>query len=803
MDGINLNTTDQDSRRAVITGMGVCSPLGMDIDSFGAAVLDGRDAIDRITTFDADSFESQLAGAFHDETGLDVSDRDKGWMDRCALYTLHALKEALRRAAFDPASMPPQRVSVALGTSHSGLVRTEDVAKAVVGKDLETCDPRHVLATLISHVSATVCHATGARGERVTISSACASSNSALGVAADLIRDGRADVVISGGADTVSLCVMAGFNSLRAHSPEKNAPFSTPIGLNVGEGAGVVVVESLAHARRRGATPIAEVLGYGLSGDAHHITAPDDTGDGAERCMREALWQANMAPSMIDYISAHGTGTEANDGAEAKACLRVFGSDVPLSSSKSFLGHTLGASGILEILVTLLCAERDLIAPTLNFRGPRPGCPELDFVPNVAREGTVKNFICNNYGFGGNNSSIVLSREVGKYDVRPVERHEVAISGVGVVSALGHDADTVFDALLEGRSALQLSNEHQAWVGLAPKLAFTDPDFKLFRRSSPMIKFAIHSTSEAIGADRDLIRGNGQAGLILGINNSAQKSTEKYLESVFVDHPSLASAHHFPMTTMNAAGGQTSIVFKIKGYTTTVCGGYSGIHYSHDLLSQGRQDIMLTGGSDEATPTLTEVLKHVNLASTERAAVFGSDTFGVNFGEAGASLKLERVEHAVSREARILARILGTAQGQDAGLNLCRPDGRGLADVVRTALERAQTDPTDIAAVVALGVGSRHTVLAEQRAVAAVFGDDRPPVTALTGAAGYAPSALPALTLGMAAQALARGVLFGCVGAADDVPGVLREPMPLGADARLLVIGTDATGVHSATVLGR
>ncbi|WP_366655903.1 beta-ketoacyl-[acyl-carrier-protein] synthase family protein [Fodinicurvata sp. EGI_FJ10296] len=803
MDAISLNTTEQDSRRPVITGMGVCSPLGNDLDSFGAAVLDGRDAIDRITTFDADKFESQLAGAFQDDTGLNVSERDKSWMDRCAWYTLHALKEALQRADFDPDAMAPERISVALGTSHSGLVRTEDVAQAIVDKRLEDSDPRHALATLISHVSAVVCHATGARGERVTISSACASSNNALGVAADLIRDGRADVVISGGADTVSLCVMAGFNSLRAHSPEKNAPFSTPVGLNVGEGAGVVVVESLAHAQRRGATPVAEILGYGLSGDAHHITAPDDTGDGAERCMREALWQANMAPSMIDYISAHGTGTEANDAAEAKACLRVFGSDVPVSSSKSFLGHTLGASGILEILVTLLCAERNLIAPTMNFRGPRPGCPELDFVPNVAREGAVRTFICNNYGFGGNNSSVVLTRDVAKYEVRPIESHDVAITGVGVVSALGHDADTVFNALLEGRSALQLSNEHEAWVGLTPKLAFTDPDFKLFRRSSPMIKFAIHSTAEAIGGDRDLIRGNSQAGLILGINNSAQKSTEKYLESVFVDDPSLASAHHFPMTTMNAAGGQTSIIFKVKGYTTTVCGGFSGIHYSHDLLAQGRQDIMLTGGSDEATPTLTEVLKHVNLATAEKASVFGTDGFGVNFGEAGASLKLERVEHAAGRGARILARILGTAQGQDAGLNLCRPDGRGLADVIRTALGRSRAEASDIEAIVAFGVGSRHTVMAEGRAVAAVFGEQAPPITALTGAAGYAPSALPALTLGMAAQAVSRGVMFGCVGAAADVPGILREPVALSAGARVLVIGTDPTGVHSATVLAR
>src|SRR5690606_7468000 len=252
------------------------------------------------------------------------------------------LREAKAHSGIDWKHYAPERIAVVLGTSNSGIERLEEIARAEAIADV---DQRKLAATSIAHVTNVVAALVKAKGPRVTFSSACASSTAAVGHAMDLIRDDRADVVVVVGADDVSHGIMAGFNSLGALSSTCTAPFSEPIGITLGEGAGVFIVENATLVAERGASAIAEITGYALSGDAYHATSPDREGRGIEAAVRMALADARLDATEIDFISAHGTGTEANDAAESRAMERLFGRSIPINSSKSFLGHTLGASG--------------------------------------------------------------------------------------------------------------------------------------------------------------------------------------------------------------------------------------------------------------------------------------------------------------------------------------------------------------------------------------------------------------------------------------------------------------------------
>src|SRR5690606_27927332 len=366
------------STRAVITGMGVRVPMAACVDELKAGILAGRKSMIEVDRFDASRFKGRNASVFPAACPDPAPAVLRPWAERTAGYALAALAEAKAQSGIDWKHHAPERIAVVLGTSNSGIERLEEIAKA---QSIADVDPRKLAATSIAHVTNVVATRVAARGPRVTFSSACASSTAAVGHAMDLIRDGRADMVVVVGADDVSHGIMAGFNSLGALSSTCTAPFSQPIGITLGEGAGVFIIENSELAARRGARAIAEVTGYALSGDAYHATSPDREGRGIEAAVRMALADARLDPHDIDFVSAHGTDTEANDAAESQAMERLFGRSVPVSSSKSFLGHTLGASGIIEMIATLEVAREGMIPPTLNFGGLRPGCADLDYVP--------------------------------------------------------------------------------------------------------------------------------------------------------------------------------------------------------------------------------------------------------------------------------------------------------------------------------------------------------------------------------------------------------------------------------------
>lgn len=393
-----------------ITGVGVVSALGNDFDTFAQRLRRGEDAARPIEAFDTSAVRGRLgceARAF--DPSAHFSARELRRMDRGSCMLMVAAREAMVRAAVVRHACDPQRCAVSLGSTLGGMIN----ATAYYGH-LRTTGKGYASRLTdypLYAAGSRVCAEYGFLGPNLVFSTACSSANLAIGVGADLIRLGEADLVLAGGFDTMAKMTVAGFNILRNVSPERCRPFDkNRQGIVLGEGAGVLVLESRSHASRRGVRPLARFLGYGMSSDASHMTAPDVTGKGPARAIEAALCDAGLAADAIDYINAHGTGTVHNDAAEAKAIRRVLGEAadrVAVSSTKSMHGHTLGAAGAIEAIAVIAGMRGGFLPPTVNHQEPDPKC-DLDFVPNVARVRPIGVALSNNFGFGGNNCSILL-----------------------------------------------------------------------------------------------------------------------------------------------------------------------------------------------------------------------------------------------------------------------------------------------------------------------------------------------------------------------------------------------------------
>ena len=619
----------------------------------------------------------------------------------------------------------------------------------------ERIRPRIVAATLVSHCTSIIKRMSRAQGRVVTVSSACASSNSAVGIGADLIRRGELDLVVAGGSDTVSLSVMAGFNALRVISRDKTAPFSNPSGLNLGEGAGIVVLKRGDLEMPGWGPPLAGVLGYGLSGDAWHATAPDPEGIGCEQAMIAALEDSGLAAADIDYVNAHGTGTEANDAAESRSLRRLFGDTTPISSIKSFLGHTLGASGVLELIASLLLAGDGVVPHGLRMDAVREGCAPLDYVRNVPRKGRSDVIMVNNFGFGGNNSSLIVRADRGRVSrpPRPGRRDAVVVTGTGIMSAAGAGVARFRAALEAGHTLARKEPESGIDAAYCPGLRFTHPDLRRFARGAPATRYAVAALGEALGGNRAVYDHDPRSGLIAGVVFAAQKPTEKYMESVFAD-PALANAHYFPMTTMNATGSACSLAFGITGYTATLCGAAAGLAYAADLVRNGRQDRVALVSADELSPRLLKIYRSAGVvrgAADRRCGRAGA------LGEFAAALALERASAARDRDLRPVACLTGWAHFQDpVDLSVAR-DGGGLRRAIVAAQRMAGITSAQVGLVSLLDRGVAPTRRACRHALKAVFGDEPPPIVRPDEVFGFAPSGGAVMTVATALAGLERG----------------------------------------------
>lgn len=408
-------------RRVVVTGMGVISPLGNDIETYWNNLVAGVSGVGPITRFDASGFSTRIAAEVKDFDPTDYMDRrDARRMDRFAQFAVAASRRALEDAGIDVASYGPERIGVWIGSGIGGLEVLEETALTLIEKGPGRITPFFVPMMIPDMASGQVSIQVGAKGPNSCTVTACASATNALGDAFRVVQSGQADAMIAGGSEAaITRLGVGGFCALRAMSTRNDEPTraSRPFdvdrdGFVLGEGAGILVLEALDSALARGAYIYGEVVGYGLTGDAHHMTAPAPEGEGAARAMAAALADAGMAPEEIDYINAHGTSTPYNDVAETTAIHRVFGEHarrLAISSTKSMTGHLLGAAGGVEAIAALLTMDRGVIPPTINLDNPDEQC-DLDYVPNVARKATVRACLSNSFGFGGHNAVLVFRR---------------------------------------------------------------------------------------------------------------------------------------------------------------------------------------------------------------------------------------------------------------------------------------------------------------------------------------------------------------------------------------------------------
>jgi len=411
------------SRRVVITGLGLISPVGNTVDSGWDAVCNGRSGIGPITAFDVSELGTRIAGEIRNFEVTDyISGKEARRYDRFMHYGLAAAQEAMTEAglAADDHGVNPERVGFAIGAGIGGISSIEENMLIYRDKGPRRVSPFYIPGSIANMVGGVLSINYGFKGPNISVVSACTTSTHNIGIAARLIKYGDAEVMVAGGTEFATTpTALAGFISAKAMSVRNDEPTAASRpwdrdrdGFVLANGAGMVVVEELQHARRRGATIYAEITGFGMSGDAYHMTAPPEDGEGAARCMQIALRDAGIALDAVQYINAHGTSTPLGDRAESDAIKTVFGDHayrLAVSSTKSMTGHLLGAAGSTEAIFTVLAMRDGIAPPTINLDNPGEGC-DLDYVPNAAREMQIDVALSNSFGFGGTNGTLVFSK---------------------------------------------------------------------------------------------------------------------------------------------------------------------------------------------------------------------------------------------------------------------------------------------------------------------------------------------------------------------------------------------------------
>lgn len=408
-------------KRVVVTGVGAITPIGKNCNDFWDGIKEGRNGVDTITSFDVTDFKCKIAAEIKDFDAAEYIDKkDARKMDRYTQFGFIAAREAFENSGLDMEKEDPWRIGVITGSGVGGIETLETQHETLMTKGPGRVSPFFVPMMISNMAAAQIAIHLGAKGANENVVAACASGTNAIGNAFNIIKHGECDAIIAGGAEaTITPLAFAGFCSMKAMSQNNDNPklASRPFDLErdgfvMGEGAGFLVLEELEHAKKRGANIICELVGYGITNDAYHITSPAPGGEGGAKAMEFALNSAGITPDKIDYINAHGTSTKYNDSFETQAIKKVFGEHskkLMVSSTKSMTGHLLGAAGGIEAIICALALKEGFVPATINYNTPDPEC-DLDIVPNVGRKADIEYAMSNSLGFGGHNSAVILKK---------------------------------------------------------------------------------------------------------------------------------------------------------------------------------------------------------------------------------------------------------------------------------------------------------------------------------------------------------------------------------------------------------
>ncbi|TXS01808.1 3-ketoacyl-ACP synthase [Streptomyces sp. col6] len=703
--GTSPDSGARSRRTVVVCGVGAVTAHGDDVTALWEGVKAGRSAIAPVRGMPMEGYGTEIGGEVSDPRtpAYDYLASFGGHEPEPAVdFALVAAQEAMRQAGLG--DVPGARWGVAFGSCNGGLRSAEKLARRTDGdEEGHPDDGRHYLLVSPQAIAEALSSAFGLLGPSVSVNTACASGAHAIAHATEAIGAGRVDAMLVGGSDAFTETAFAGFTSLQSLSTKPAAPYSKDRdGLSLGEGAGMLVLAEESVARAAGAPILAEVLGYGLSADGYHATAPHPKGEGAARAIRSALEAAGITPEDVGYINGHGTGTAKNDTAESNAVRAALGEaaeSTALSSSKSMVGHLLGAAGAVEAIVTVQALVDQIAPPTANFTELDPKCG-LDAVPDPGRAHAMDVALSNNFAFAGANACVAFGRPGSSFtpaDAPPPEK--VVVTGFAAITSAGDGADAVWEAWREGRA---LGTEED---GLRVARADYDPQKYISardrRRMDPLGQLAVASCRGAL--EHAGLTADDRVGVVLGTGLGPMRSIEEFLLPVLAGCPAHGSPAVFPNTVFNAAAGQVAMNVGAKGPTSTVTTGHaagaSALTVAHDLLLQHRADAVLCPAVEDLSPGVLEAYRQLPL--------FDSPDY--TLAEAGIALVLERESTARARGARILAEFAGHGTASDArGIGRWDPQGGGVERAMRQALDQAGVEPAELTGIWANAAGLKR-----------------------------------------------------------------------------------------------
>lgn len=705
--------------QAAITGLGLVSPIGCTPEQVTEALRTGRHGLAPVPRFAGLGFRARLFGEVRT---LSLSDwlgqaEMEEYEDLYLLYAIAAARQALHHAGLAEVGQKVRRdIGLVLGTCNGGLCSAEAEYAWKHGRSSRPFDAQMHLQAQVYGFGKALASALKLGGEAWVVTTACSSTTVALGLAQMLINRGYYRTVLVGGADTLCLANISGFDALKATAGGQMAPFSMEYGMNVGEGACFWVVEEMEKALLRQARCLGRLAGHATTSDAYHPTTPDPRGQGVCRTLSNALADSGLTLVDIGCINGHGSGTEANDRAESKGAAKFIGDHaIPLVSTKSFFGHCMGVTGILEASCQLLAMNANFIPPTLNFSQPRPGCT-LDYVPNTARSKKYPAFISANYAFGGNNAAVVITRPDTPLAHRQALNERVVITGLGVVTAAGLGLPRLMESLRGGKNCLTpitrfpLTGAQERWLGQVPEFKSAEVDRRLdFTNLNNISRYAVAAGKLALDqAGLKISPHTGDdAGVIMGVCNGP--SEMGHMDSVFSQAKPMANLTSFSNITANSTAGWVSNALGLKGVNASLSPGphaaLQSLAYAFDALMEKRARVLLAGAADEV---YAQTFYNYDMIGALYAGpeeqdyrLHVEDPRRKVLGEGAALAVLEPATTARERQAPVIAEMLSYGMSMDAeGFHAPNLGLAGLQHAVELALTRAQISVGDIDLVV-------------------------------------------------------------------------------------------------------
>jgi len=712
-------------KRVVITGMGATCSAGNNVKEITESILNGIQSFSLLERPHLSHLKAKFAGLVKKFDIRNIANNKLPLykFDKYVQFAYIAAKESLQDAKID-ISNNNFKIGLVLGTCSGPMQSIEEYYKNIFAEKI-LINKEELFKLKYYSCAKILAHIFKIQGPIATVVTACSSGTAAFGIAADLIRLGICDVVLTGGSDTLSETTLIGFDGLKATAAEKCAPFSLHTGLNLGEGAGFCVLESIEHAQKRNAKIYAEILGFGLSNDAYHCTSPDPTGTGQSLAMKRALDDFGILKENITYINAHGTGTEPNDKAETKAIIKIFGDmayKIPVSSIKSEIGHCLGAAGSLETIVGIAGMNKGIFPPTANFNQARQGCT-LDYIPQKGRKmGENPIMLKNNFAFGGNNASIIISKEINsnRFYNNQASSDKIVITGIGLVSRFGAGNTNFIEGITYNKnifSNINIDDDLTKKQCLVPdfniKNIYKRIETRNFDRASVFATAATCLSLQHANIFESLGK-NENIGLFLNLSNSTLWAEEEHIKSILKNNYHISHLTAFPFVVPNSIAGNICQALQIKGHNTTLCfgpgAGLFGLGFAVFALKNNHTNLIVSVSVDEIS----------NRAIKDYYTADFFNYKNILFSEGACAFTLETDSHANNRNAKILAEICSIEYSTETSDYLNSDFSYDiLKETIKKAIDNAGIFKNDIEAICCNKWNNKET-----KAISCILGEN-------------------------------------------------------------------------------